>query len=72
MDGKLRIGYVATLLGVTPHYLRMLEWEGRIPEVGYDRVGRFYTEADVELLKAMGVGNKPRRLRSTEEILGAS
>ncbi len=69
MDGKLRIGHVASLLGVHPHYLRLLEWEGRIPEVGYDRAGRFYTEADVELLKAMGIGSKPRRLKSAEEVL---
>ena len=71
MDNKLRISHVARLLGVTPHYLRILEWEGRVPEVGYDRAGRFYTGADIELLKAMGIGTKPRRLRSADEILGA-
>ena len=68
MDGTVRISECARRLGVTPYYLRTLEWQGRIPEVGYDRVGRFYTEADIELLKAMGVGNKPRRLRPADEV----
>jgi MerR HTH family regulatory protein len=70
MDVRLRIGDAARLLGITPHYLRMLEWEGRIPEVGYDRAGRFYTQADIKLLKSMGIGSKPRRLKSTEVMLG--
>ena len=72
MNSKLRISEAAMLLGVTPHYLRMLEWEGRIPEVGYDRAGRFYTEADIELLKRIGVGSKPRRLCPVERVLGTS
>ena len=71
MNDKLRIGDAARLLGITPHYLRVLEREGRTPEADYDRAGRFYTEADIEFLKAMGVGTKPRRLRSADEILGA-
>ena len=69
VEGKLRIGYVANLLGVTPHYLRMLEWEGRIPEVHYDRVGRIYTESDIRLLRAMGVGTHPQKLRRVEDVL---
>jgi DNA-binding transcriptional MerR regulator len=52
MEGKLRISYVANQLGVTPHYLRMLEWEGRIPKVNYDRLGRFHTDSDIKLLNA--------------------
>ena len=69
MEGKLRISYVANLLGVTPHYLRMLELEGHIPKVNYDRVGRFYTESDVKLLRAMGVGTHPQKLRRVEDVL---
>jgi DNA-binding transcriptional MerR regulator len=70
MNDKLRISHVARLLNVTPHYLRMLEWEGRIPEVGYDRSGRFYTTADIQLLIAIGIGSKPRRLKTPDEVLG--
>jgi len=72
MNSELRISEAAMLLGVTPHYLPMLEWEGRIPQVAYERVGRFYTEADIELLKRIGVGSKPRRLCPVQRILGTS
>ena len=67
MSGNLRIGRVASLLGVTPHYLRMLEWDGRVPAVGYDRAGRIYTAADVERLRRMGVGTRPRKLRRVDD-----
>ena len=70
MNDKLRISHVARLLDVTPHYLRMLEWEGRIPDASYDRVGRFYTTADIQLLRAIGIGSKPRRLKTSDEVLG--
>jgi hypothetical protein len=50
----------------------MLEWEGRIPEVNYDRVGRFYTESDIDLLRAMGVGAHPQKLRRVEDVLEAA
>jgi hypothetical protein len=69
MEGKLRISYVANQLGVTPHYLRMLEWEGRIPEVNYDRLGRFHTDSNFKLLRAMGVGTHPQKLRRVEDVL---
>jgi DNA-binding transcriptional MerR regulator len=72
MASKLRIGHVARSLGVTAHYLRLLEQEKRIPEASYDRAGRFYSEADIELLKSLGVGSKPRRLRPIEEVPGAT
>ena len=72
MEGKLRISYVANQLGVTPHYLRMLEWEGRIPKVNYDRLGRFHTDSDIKLLRAMVVGTHPQKLRRVEDVLGAA
>lgn len=72
MASKIRISEAAKRLGVHPHYLRLLEQQARIPEVSYDRVGRFYTEADIELLRLMGVGNKPRRLKAVEEVLGVN
>jgi len=70
MSGKLRISHVARLLNVTPHYLRVLEREGRIPDATYDRAGRFYTIADIQLLRAIGIGSKPRRLKTPDEVLG--
>jgi DNA-binding transcriptional MerR regulator len=69
MEGKLRISYVANLLGVTPHYLRMLERKGRIPKVNYDRVGRFHTDSNIKLLRAMGVGTLSQKLRRVEDVL---
>ena len=69
MDDKVRISHVARLLGVTPHYIRMLERAGRIPEASYDRAGRFYADSDVALLRAMGIGSKPERLRPPEEVI---
>lgn len=68
MANKIRIGHVAKSLGVTAHYLRLLEKEKRIPDASYDRAGRFYTEADIELLKLMGVGFRPRRLKPKEVL----
>jgi len=69
MYEKLRIGYVARSLGVSAHYLRLLEWEGRIPEVDYDRV---YCPSDLALLRLMGIGSRPRRLKSAEEVLAGT
>jgi DNA-binding transcriptional MerR regulator len=71
MDDVLRISQVAKELSVTPQYLRMLEWEGRIPPVRRDYNGRIYTECDITLLRRMGVGSRPHSLRRAEEILGA-
>jgi hypothetical protein len=31
VDGAVHISEAARWLGVTPHHLRVLEWEGRIP-----------------------------------------
>lgn len=69
MNGVIRIAETARRLGVSPQYLRMLEWEGRIPAVPYDRSGRVYTESDIVLLRRMGVGSRPRKLKGAEEVL---
>ncbi len=61
----------AKALGVTPHYLRVLEYEGRIPAARRDLNGRIYTPFDIALLKSMGVGARPRKLKRIEELLGA-
>jgi DNA-binding transcriptional MerR regulator len=69
MDSVIRISQVAEELGVSPQYLRMLEWQGRIPPARRDYNGRIYSEFDIALLRALGVGSRPRRLKSAEELL---
>ncbi len=72
MDGLVfHIGETAQRLGVTPKHLRTLEQEGRIPPARRDHNGRIYSEFDITLLRALGVGSRPRRLKSAEEVLGA-
>lgn len=63
------IGEAARRLGVTPKHLRVLEQEGRIPPARRDFNGRIYTDFDVALLKSMGIGSRPRKLRRAEEVL---
>ncbi len=71
MDGIAHhIGEAARRLNVTPHHLRILEREGRIPAPRRDLNGRIYTEFDIALLMRMGVGSRPRRLKRAEEVLG--
>lgn len=48
----------------------MLEWQGRIPLARRDYNGRIYSEFDIALLKSMGVGSRPRKLKRAEEVLG--
>ena len=73
MDGgAFRIGEAARRLGVTPYYLRTLESQGRIPPARRDLNGRVYSEFDVALLRAMGVGSRPRRLKRAREVLEAA
>jgi hypothetical protein len=68
---EFHISETARRLGVTPKHLRVLEREGRIPPARRDYNGRIYTEFDIALLRGMGVGSHPRRLKSPEEVLGA-
>ncbi len=70
MDSIIRISRVAKELGVSSQYIRMLEWQGRIPLARRDFNGRLYTEFDIALLKSLGVGSRPRKLRRPEEVLG--
>jgi DNA-binding transcriptional MerR regulator len=69
MTGVLRISKAARELGVSPQYLRMLEWEGRIPPACRDFNGRIYTPSDIACLKRMGIGQRPRKLKQAEEAL---
>jgi predicted site-specific integrase-resolvase len=72
MNGAVHIGEAAQILGVTPEHLRALERAGRIPPARRDFNGRIYTEFDIALLKSMGVGTRPRKLKRAEEVLGAA
>jgi DNA-binding transcriptional MerR regulator len=67
MKDDVHIGAASRELGVTPEYLRLLERQGRIPRASRDRNGRIYGEADLRYLKALGVGSRPRRLKSMVE-----
>ena len=65
----VHIGEAAKRLGVHPHHLRMLEWQGRIPPARRDFNGRIYSTFDIALLRKIGVGQHPRRLKRAEEVL---
>ena len=70
MSGDLfHIGEAARRVGVTPEHLRTLEREGRIPKPARDYIGRVYSEFDLALLKALGVGSRPLRLKRPDEVL---
>jgi hypothetical protein len=69
-SGEVRIGQAAIKLGVSPQYLRILEYQGRIPLARRDLGGRLYSEFDLRLLRSLGVGTRPEQLRTVEEVLG--
>jgi hypothetical protein len=71
-DSVYHISEAAAQLSCTPQYLRILEWQERIPPAQRDFSGRVYTPLDIALLKSMGVGSRPRRLKRAEEVLGSS
>jgi hypothetical protein len=50
----------------------MLEWQGRIPPARRDLNGRIYTEFDIALLRSMGIGARPRKLKRAEDVLEAA
>ena len=68
---EFHIGEAARRLSVTPKHLRVLERAGRIPPARRDFNGHKYTEFDIALLRSMGVGSRPRRLKSAGEVLEA-
>jgi DNA-binding transcriptional MerR regulator len=69
MDDVIHIGQAAELLGVTPEHLRTLERTGRIPPARRDLNGRIYSDFDIALLRALGVGVRPRRLKRPEDLV---
>jgi hypothetical protein len=66
----IHIGEAATELGVTATYLRLLEKTGRTPPARRDLNGRVYSEFDIALLRSLGVGSRPRKLKRPEEVFG--
>jgi hypothetical protein len=63
------VGEAADALGVTARYLRKLEAQGAIPRAKRDARGfRIYAEADLEVLRAIGVGTRPTRLRYPKDM----
>ena len=69
MIANVRISEAARRLGVSPHYLRLLEWQGIVPPVHRDFNGRVYSEFDIALLRSMGVGQRPAKLKRAEEVV---
>ncbi len=69
MVGEVHISEAARRLGVSPKRLRRLEFEGRIPPARRDYNGRVYAPHEIALLRAMGVGQRPRRIKRPEEVL---
>jgi hypothetical protein len=72
MNGVVHIGQAASLLNCTPEHLRALERQGRIPPARRDLNGRIYTPFDIAMLRGMGVGTRPRRLKTADEVLKAA
>jgi DNA-binding transcriptional MerR regulator len=68
---RFRVGEVAAALCVTARYLKLLEAAGAIPRPERDERGfRTYSVEDLDRLRAIGVGKRPRRLKTVEEIAG--
>ena len=70
MHRAVHISEAAKQLGCTPQHIRILEWQGRIPPARRDFNGRIYSEFDIALLRSLGVGSRPRKLKRPEEVLG--
>ena len=66
---EFHIGEAARRLSVTPKHLRVLEREGRIPPARRDFNGRIYSEFDIALLRSIGVGSRPRKLKRAKDVL---
>ena len=62
------ISKAAAELGVTPGWLRFGERLGAMPLACHNRSGwRFYTIADIESLRRLGVGERKRRIEVTRD-----
>lgn len=69
---EMHISEAAQALGVSAGYLRLLEVQGRIPPARRDPNGRIYSTLDIALLKSLGIGQRPRKLKRAEDVLEAA
>jgi DNA-binding transcriptional MerR regulator len=68
---RFQVGEVAASLGVTARYLKLLEAANAIPCPERNERGfRMYSVEDLNLLRELGIGTRPRRLKTIEEIAG--
>ena len=67
------VSEVARRLELSADWLREGERRGLLPPARRNPNGhRVYTAADIDLLERMGVGSRPHRLKSAEEVLEAA
>jgi DNA-binding transcriptional MerR regulator len=67
----LTISRAAAKLGCSASWLRLAERLGVIPPARRTAGGhRYYTPADLDRLRGLGVGSRPRRLKQIEEMPG--
>jgi DNA-binding transcriptional MerR regulator len=64
----MRIGEVSLMLGVSREHLRALERAGRIPKARRLEGDRVYDAVDLRLLQEIGVGSRPDRLKTLDEV----
>ena len=68
---EVNVSGAGEALGVTPRYLKLLEASGAVPPAKRDARGfRVYSREDLDRLKEIGVGTRPRRLKTVEELAG--
>ena len=64
------VSETARELGTSADWLREGEKRGLLPPARRNLNGhRFYTLTDIEVLKRMGVGQHPRRLKTAREVV---
>jgi hypothetical protein len=69
---EVHVGAAAEAVGVTARYLKLLEAGGVIPPAKRDKRGfRVYSDDDLEGLRELGVGSRPRKLKRPEEVRAA-
>jgi hypothetical protein len=69
---QVHVGEAGEALGVTPRYLKLLEASGASPRARRDGRGfRVYSGDDLDRLREMGVGSRPRKLKRPDEVPSA-
>ena len=64
------ISEAARILELSADWLREGEKRGRLPKARRDSNGyRYYTPGDIQFLRCIGAGSRPRRLKSAQEVL---